>query len=279
MAIGLFDANTPVIYTEMNPIIEKVNENESAIGQKLDKIGGEMTGMLAFNIPNGGILSSNKQSRNFIAGGDAISILNGSYIVTEGADYGGIGQGGNILFALPANKGLVLGVADIGSQVRVLMSSGNPEGVKTAETGSLCIRVDTGKIYVKQSGSGNVGWKELSVSEAPVETIITTGFASGWSGTLKITKTQEGQISYNIDTLIKTTDILTSGEIVYTLPLELRPTKGTRKLVVGLNSTSGYVNNSALDIMVTTNGNMYVSNVGGVTANVRRINGVTIPAN
>lgn len=33
MAIRLFDVNTPVINTVMNPIIEKVNENESAIGQ------------------------------------------------------------------------------------------------------------------------------------------------------------------------------------------------------------------------------------------------------
>lgn len=38
MALPLFNTDTPVINTVMNPIIEKVNENESAIGQNTEKI-------------------------------------------------------------------------------------------------------------------------------------------------------------------------------------------------------------------------------------------------
>lgn len=38
---------------------------------------------------------------------------------------------------------------------------GSPEGVVTAEKGTLCLRSDGGantSLYVKTSGSGNTGW-------------------------------------------------------------------------------------------------------------------------
>lgn len=36
--------------------------------------------------------------------------------------------------------------------------TGTPEGVVTASPGSLFLRTDTGKLYVKESGTGNTGW-------------------------------------------------------------------------------------------------------------------------
>lgn len=216
----------------------KEDEIDSLLDEKVDRDGDTMTGRLNFDNANGGIQSANNQSRNFLAGGSALSIYNGSYITTEGVDFGGVGQGGNINFALPADKGLVLGVANVGSQVRVLMSSASPEGVKTAEAGSLCIRVDTGKIYVKQSGSGNVGWKELSVSETPTNNVASSGFASGWGGQIQYRKNQEGLVLIHVN-LTKSSDITAaSTETLFTLPAGFRPATTHTKAVHLVNSGS-----------------------------------------
>lgn len=253
-----------------------LKNHDEQISQKISKAGDTMTGRLNFDNANGGIQSANNQSRNFIAGGSALSIYNGSYITTEGVDFGGVGQGGNINFALPADKGLVLGVANVGSQVRVLMSSASPEGVKTAEAGSLCIRVDTGKIYVKQSGSGNVGWKELSVSDAPVETVITSGFASGWSGEIRLGKTQEGIKYIHIVSLAKTSDISTGGDIPYTIPIGHRPIKTVSENLVGYSSSGLFKAGSSIQVRVQSDGVLALTSTGSVTADVRSIVGAIL---
>lgn len=42
--------------------------------------------------------------------------------------------------------------------VRIFAIAGNPEGGTTAPPGSLALRTDTGKLYVKETGTGNTGW-------------------------------------------------------------------------------------------------------------------------
>jgi len=42
--------------------------------------------------------------------------------------------------------------------------NGSPEGVLTAGPGSLALRVDLGRLYVKGSGTGNTGWLQVTVS-------------------------------------------------------------------------------------------------------------------
>jgi hypothetical protein len=49
----------------------------------------------------------------------------------------------------------------LGSGVRILTGTGDPEGVHTAPVGSLFLRTDGGSgttLYVKESGTGNTGW-------------------------------------------------------------------------------------------------------------------------
>jgi hypothetical protein len=40
----------------------------------------------------------------------------------------------------------------------VTAGAGSPEGIISANPGSLYLRMDTGKLYVKESGTGNIGW-------------------------------------------------------------------------------------------------------------------------
>lgn len=47
------------------------------------------------------------------------------------------------------------------AEVRFLVGNGSPEGVETADIGSVFLRLDGGSgttLYVKESGSGNTGW-------------------------------------------------------------------------------------------------------------------------
>ncbi|WP_352408124.1 hypothetical protein [Acetoanaerobium noterae] len=256
------------ITTMMNENWDKIDQNAgqtaTQLAQKVSKAGDTMTGRLNFDVANGGIQSANNQSRNFLAGGSDLSIYNGSYITTEGVDFGGVGQGGNISFALPDDKGLVLGVANVGSQVRVLMSSASPEGVKTAEAGSLCIRVDTGKIYVKQSGSGNVGWKELSVSETPTNNVASSGFASGWGGQIQYRKNQEGLVLVHVN-LTKSSDIVaSSAETLFTLPVGFRPAT-THTKAVHLVSSGASLMKELISLSVDSQGIVKMTAPAGQT--------------
>lgn len=120
-------------------------------------------------------------------------------------------------------------------------------------------------------------WKELSWAETPVETVITSGFASGWTGVVRYSKTQEGILIVNIVNLQKTSDISTSAvETIYTLPVGYRPSYFQRVLVIGLNSSAVRINGSALDVYVATDGTLGIFNCGGVTTNVRRLAGTEL---
>jgi hypothetical protein len=40
--------------------------------------------------------------------------------------------------------------------------AGTPEGAVTATVGSLCIDKTNGELYVKNTGTGNTGWKKVT---------------------------------------------------------------------------------------------------------------------
>lgn len=144
---------------------EAVTENRQQIdildSGKVAKAGDTMTGRISYNTANGGVQSANNASRVHVAGGNGLNTSNGSYITAEGIDYGGTGQGGNVSFALPANKGLNVNIVGVGTITSILFGNGSPEGTRAANVGSLYLRADGGAgttLYVKESGTGNTGW-------------------------------------------------------------------------------------------------------------------------
>lgn len=108
-----------------------------------------------------------------------------------------------------------------------------------------------------------------------VVTTINSGFASGWSGTVKYMIDQEDGLRINLKDMVKTSDI-TNYEVVYTFPASLN-------LYVGASSKPGFtsanviVNDSIITFLIE-NGNLIASNHGSVTANVRKLFGTTIMA-
>lgn len=127
---------------------------------------------------------------------------------------------------------------------------------------------------------GNIVWDsdnnttKIALQQTPTETIITSGFASGWTGVLAYRKNQEGyvEISWN---LTKSTDITSSNEAVYTLPTSVRPVSSTLIPIVFVNllTTPGNVTlfNSEAYVQVRTTGVFEIGAVvGAVTTNARK---------
>ena len=101
----------------------------------------------------------NDSNRLLIAGGSDLSNTYGAYMVLEGVNWGGVGQGNNIVLAPGGNAKIIISFG--GLQVSLMGGNGSPEGIRTAQVGSLYMRTDGGAsttLYVKQSGSGNTGW-------------------------------------------------------------------------------------------------------------------------
>ena len=104
---------------------------------------------------------------------------------------------------------------------------------------------------------------------APVLTTVTTGFAAGWSGTLRHGRTNEGLLCLVLENLAKTTAIGTAEETILTLPTTAYLRHAFNTNVSGLDSAGNVVVNSSVRIIL--GGSITVSNVGGVTAGVMRI--------
>lgn len=111
---------------------------------------------------------------------------------------------------------------------------------------------------------------------SPTEITVNTGFAAGWSGSIKYGKTQENIIFVKIEDLQKTSDISTTPEVIYTLPVGYRPIGVQRLSVIGLNASAIRINGSMLDVLITNNGTLNICNNGSVTANVRRLAGAQV---
>lgn len=119
-------------------------------------------------------------------------------------------------------------------------------------------------------------WKEISWAIAPTETVITSGFAAGWSGQIKYGKTQENLLFLEFTQLLRNTIIGTTIEVVYTLPAGSRPAATQKGHVVGLDSGGNIIIGSLIEVIIATNGNISVVSVGSVTSNVRILNGIQL---
>ena len=109
-------------------------------------------------------------------------------------------------------------------------------------------------------------------SMAPAETVITSGFAAGWSGEIRIRKNQEGQKTMTW-LLTRNADIVAT-EVAFVLSEEYRPYFGAFQHIIGRRAdTSAFVPNSLIGVdVVASSGNIVFSNAG-VSTNVRRVVG------
>jgi hypothetical protein len=60
---------------------------------------------------------------------------------------------------------VVQAVQLVGNHINIYSGAGTPEGVITANVGSVFLRTDGGvgtTVYAKSSGTGNTGWSALS---------------------------------------------------------------------------------------------------------------------
>lgn len=98
-------------------------------------------------------------------------------------------QGGSEVFALPRHLQIGNGAIDIRS------GTNTPEGAVTAPVGSLYLRTNGGAattLYVKESGSGNIGWVPSGLTISATDKIL--GRQSAGSGTVEeITCTSAGR--------------------------------------------------------------------------------------
>lgn len=138
------------------------------------------------------------------------------------------------------------------SAIITLQGYGDFEGLENATIGTPVASTET---FVEPS-------------MAPVETIITSGFTSGWSGTLSIKKTQEGLITVNGD-LTSTWDI-TADNLIYTLPVSLRPSRFALELINGKNNLGVAVLNSLYSVVINTDGSLIIRVSSSTTAGVRK---------
>lgn len=116
--------------------------------------------------------------------------------------------------------------------------------------------------------------KTPAYAQTPTETVITSGFAAGWSGTIRYSKTQEGGLNLVIDSLLKTSDITNNLETVYTITdVNLRPRRQHKFYVLGATNTGTAVIGSLVEILIATNGTIQLRVVAGSTTNVRLIGG------
>lgn len=129
---------------------------------------------------------------------------------------------------------------------------------------------------------GNVIWdsegntRSVCVNEAPTETVITSGFATGWSGEIRLGKTQEGIKYIHIVSLTKTSDISTGGDIPYTIPIGHRPIKTVSENLVGYSSSGPFKAGSSIQVRVQSDGVLALTSTGSVTADVRSIVGALL---
>ena len=108
-------------------------------------------------------------------------------------------------------------------------------------------------------------------SMTPTETVITSGFAPGWSGFINARINQEGLVSVWIY-FTKTSDI--TDETIYTLPTAFRPTIGQsfNKFINLMASNGAPVPESGANIMIQENGNIHINPIpGSTTIGTRKI--------
>ena len=105
----------------------------------------------------------------------------------------------------------------------------------------------------------------------PAETVITSGFASGWSGEIRLRKNQEGLVNVYVN-LLKSTDVV-AGETIANIPIGLRPAINSLKATILCDSIGSPLNNSACFVLIQATGDLSLLTPSGMsTTNARNIN-------
>ena len=112
--------------------------------------------------------------------------------------------------------------------------------------------------------------KTPSYAVSPTENFITTGFSTNWSGFISHITNQENQ-KYLYLSITSTIDISPGGVVVYTLPLELRPSKNIFYSIIGFTGGGTFVSNSLILVFISTSGVITLYSVGTVTSNVKSV--------
>lgn len=284
-------------------VVAAVNEVNSAIGQKLDKSGGVVEGNL--NVKSLGIGDSYKQ-KNY-----ALTSTTGLKMVV--LDMGATWVSGFLRLTCTTSNhaysaGKIVKEIYISAEGTKIYSQNSKytfaEGGLLEKISISDVYLENGKMKVKillldlgtsrliVEGFGNMTSFELFVlsdptpsidtfitpSTAPVETIITSGFLSGWSGEIRFSKTVEGLVVMKIIQLTKTTDILFTNEVIYTAP-SFAPRNNGLAMASGRTSVGAIVKGSAVEVILEeVSGRVIVRSVGNVTTDVRKIAGTQIIA-
>ena len=102
-------------------------------------------------------------------------------------------------------------------------------------------------------------WFLISKAITPTETVITSGFASGITGTIRCRKNQEGLLTFR---LALNSNVAITVKVLCTLPLSYRPTADCH-FVTQLQNTSSNLLDAFATIIFGSNGDVVVSNVFG----------------
>ena len=123
-------------------------------------------------------------------------------------------------------------------------------------------------IITSETGLTNIVEPTLQ-GTTPTETVITTGFASGWSGSLRLWKNKENKASLLLS-LVNNVDIVAGTTVLYTLAVGDRP-KYEVCLTVNLWTNGGVsVANSFANIVISTNGEVQLRTVTSTTLTTAR---------
>lgn len=180
----------------------------------------------------------------------------------------------NALSDLPAVvRSIVQFFHDGGAKIFGSVRIPNGAGYQTETTGgdvrALAAMGSDNKVYLGD-GSHETVIRGVSLTlPAPTVTTITSGFASGWSGTIEVRKV--GNIAEFYGNLTKTSDV-TALEVIYTLPSGIRPYKTNYQLINMYTSGGSSINGALYSFLIEPTGAVVIiPNSGAVTTNSRRI--------
>lgn len=142
-----------------------------------------------------------------------------------------------------------------------------------ADTSAGVHQIATGAVgrkqYIRTSLSATTwgAWQQV-ITDNPVVTTITTGFASGWSGTITVRKNHNNLYQVTLD-LLKSTDAASYINI-YTLAVGLRPLLIIVQPLHMLNTTSDPVIGNDSYVSISSDGTVAIYS-NGTIANARRV--------
>lgn len=100
----------------------------------------------------------------------------------------------------------------------------------------------------------------------PIITTITTGFASGWSGTIVVRKNLNNLIELDTD-FVNSVDMVAGVSVVlYTLPVGLRPSTTIELSIFALNTGNEPIIGNQTRLLVLTNGQIIIVPNGTITS-------------